>query len=97
MDNMLVYRYGCKKRTAGFDTLLSQLRLANRYRNALIERELWRRAAVFCLRMLADQVSDPDVLAELVGDYGLVPGSKAAQGLPNLGRSSQRQLRAYRI
>jgi hypothetical protein len=42
---MIVYRYGALKPTDGFDGLCQQLRLANRYRNALIELHRWRRVA----------------------------------------------------
>jgi len=39
---MIVYRYGALKPTEGFDLLLTQLRLACRYRNALVELLNWR-------------------------------------------------------
>lgn len=39
---MRVYRYGCLKPTAGFATVLDQLRLGRRYQNALIELHKWR-------------------------------------------------------
>jgi hypothetical protein len=39
---MIVHRYGALKPTQGFDALLQQLRLACRYRNALVELLNWR-------------------------------------------------------
>lgn len=42
---MITYSYGALTPTRGLGTLLDQLRLAHRYRNRLIEIELYRRAA----------------------------------------------------
>src|SRR6187551_517531 len=42
---MITYSYGALRPIEGFELLTEQLKLANRYRNQLIEIELWRRAA----------------------------------------------------
>lgn len=45
MKVIKVYKYGALKPTKGFDLVMEQLKLANRYQNKLLEIELWRRAA----------------------------------------------------
>lgn len=55
---MIVFAYGARKPTTGFDVLLDQLRLGHRYRNALIEIEVTRLAALHIAGLLGDDWRD---------------------------------------
>jgi len=78
-----IYRYGAKAPTGGLEAVRDQMRAAHRYRNALIEQERTRRAAVEAalVAMAPDlAATEQKLVAAEAAVEGAVTALKAAQG-----------------